>query len=107
LPNSCNKELCHEKAVVGEGVIYKASLKFWQPCMPLPRILVRILLDCKHVIMWINFILAEMQVKWTSAELEQYKQFILCGCHVVLLMQTASFPLRRLCGHVHRVPGNH
>lgn len=51
--------------------------------MPLPRILVRILLDCRHMIMWLNFIFEQMQVKWTSGKLEQYKQFIQCSCHAV------------------------
>lgn len=51
LPYSCHKKLCNEITVVGEGkVSFIASLKFWQPCTPSPRILVSILLDYNHMI---------------------------------------------------------
>lgn len=63
----------------------------------MPRILVRILLDCKCIIMWLNVIFEQMQVNWASGELEQYITVYTVQVSYDVINTGTFYPLRGLC----------
>lgn len=63
----------------------------------MPRILVRILLDCKCIIMWLNVIFEQMQVDWASGELEQYITVYTVQVSYDVINTGTFYPLRGLC----------